>query len=294
VTDAQLRFGLIGTGYWAREVHAAGIAAHPDARLVGVWGRDPAKTAATATSCDTTPFDELGALLETVDAVSFAVPPDVQAALTPQVVAAGCHVLFEKPLAIGLPAADAVLDAVQAAGVASVVFFTERFVPEREAWLTGLGECLGAEAHWLGSLQTPNNPFADSPWRKVEGALWDVGPHALAAVLPVLGPVRDLVGARGPGDLVHLVLTHESGATSTLHLSLTMPPAAARSGLEFYRTDGWHARPDTPLDAVQAHRNAVGELIASARAGRTEHRCDARFGRDVVAVLDRAARALSR
>jgi predicted dehydrogenase len=238
VTDAQLRFGLIGTGYWAREVHAAGIAAHPDARLAGVWGRDPAKTAATATSCDTTPFDELGALLETVDAVSFAVPPDVQAALTPQVVAAGCHVLFEKPLAIGLPAADAVLDAVQAAGVASVVFFTERFVPEREAWLTGLGECLGAEAHWLGSLQTPNNPFADSPWRKVEGALWDVGPHALAAVLPVLGPVRDILGASGAGDLVHLVLTHESGATSTLHLSLTMPPAAARSGLEFYRTRG--------------------------------------------------------
>ncbi|HEY3716546.1 MAG TPA: Gfo/Idh/MocA family oxidoreductase [Jatrophihabitantaceae bacterium] len=293
MTDAQLRFGLIGTGYWAREVHAAGIAVHPDARLVGVWGRDPARAAALASSYDATPFDDLDALLETVDAVAFAVPPDVQAALAPQVVGAGCHVLFEKPLAIGLAAADAVLDAVQAAGVASVVFFTERFMPEREAWLQGLGDCLGAEAHWLGSLQTPNNPFADSPWRKVEGALWDVGPHALAAVLPVLGPVRDIVGATGYGDLVHLVLTHESGATSTLHLSLTMPPAAGRSGLEFYRADGWHARPDAALDAVQAHRNAVGELIATVRAGRTDHRCDARFGRDVVAVLDRAAQVLS-
>jgi len=293
VTDAQLRFGLIGTGYWAREVHAAGIAVHPGARLVGVWGRDRAKTAALASSYDATPFDDLDAMLETVDAVAFAVPPDIQAALTPQVVAAGCHVLFEKPLAISLAAADTVLDAVQAAGVASVVFFTERFVPEREAWLQGLGECLGAEAHWLGSLQTPNNPFADSPWRKVEGALWDVGPHALAAVLPVLGPVRDIVGATGYGDLVHLVLTHESRATSTVHLSLTMPPAAARAGLDFYRADGWHSRPDTPLDPVQAHRNAVGELIATVRAGRTDHRCDARFGRDVVAVLDRAARVLS-
>ena len=153
---------------------------------------------------------------------------------------------------------------------------------------------LGAEANWLGSLQTPDNPFADSPWRKIEGALWDVGPHALAAVLPVLGPVRDIVGARGLGDLVHLVLTHESGATSTLHLSLTMPPAAARTSLEFYRADGWHAWPDPPVDNdVRAHRIAVGELIATARAGRTDHRCDARFGRDVVAVIDRAARVLS-
>jgi len=294
VTDEQLRFGLIGTGYWAREVHAAGIATHPDARLVGVWGRDPAKVAAVATSYDATPFDDLDAMLETVDAVAFAVPPDVQAALAPQVVAAGCHVLFEKPLAIGVAAADAVLEAVQAAGVASVVFFTQRFVPEREAWLQGLGDCLGAEANWLGSLQTPDNPFADSPWRKVEGALWDVGPHALAAVLPVLGPVRGIVGARGLGDLVHLVLTHESGATSTLHLSLTMPPAAARTSLEFYRADGWHTWPDPPVDDdVRAHRIAVGELIATVRAGRTDHRCDARFGRDVVAVLDRAAHLLS-
>jgi len=223
VTDAQLRFGLIGTGYWAREVHAAGIAVHPGARLVGVWGRDRAKTAALASSYDATPFDDLDAMLETVDAVAFAVPPDIQAALTPQVVAAGCHVLFEKPLAISLAAADTVLDAVQAAGVASVVFFTERFVPERKPGYKGWVNASGG-GPLAGLAADPNNPFADSPWRKVEGALWDVGPHALAAVLPVLGPVRDIVGATGYGDLVHLVLTHESRATSTVHLSLTMPP----------------------------------------------------------------------
>jgi Abortive infection C-terminus len=34
-----LRFGLIGTGFWAGTVHARGIAAHPQAELVGVRGR---------------------------------------------------------------------------------------------------------------------------------------------------------------------------------------------------------------------------------------------------------------
>jgi predicted dehydrogenase len=248
-----------------------------------------------ATAYGATTYDDVEAMFEAVDAVAFAVPPDVQAELAPRAAAAGCHLLLEKPLAIGLEAADNVLAAVRHHQVASVVFFTDRFVPERETWLQAqaAGGCLGADAAWLGSLQTPNNPFADSPWRQVEGALWDVGPHALAAVLPVLGPARSIVGARGPGDLVHLVLTHESRATSTLHLCLTMPPAAVRHRLEFYRPDGWHARPDARFEVVAAHRNAVGELIETARAGRIDHRCDAAFGRDVVAVLEQAARALS-
>mgnify|MGYP001948023311 CR=1 FL=1 len=37
-----LRFGLLGTGYWAAETHAAALRAHPGATLAGVWGRDPA------------------------------------------------------------------------------------------------------------------------------------------------------------------------------------------------------------------------------------------------------------
>src|SRR4051812_34585817 len=37
-TNMPVRFGLVGTGYWARELHAVGAAGHPDAELVGVWG----------------------------------------------------------------------------------------------------------------------------------------------------------------------------------------------------------------------------------------------------------------
>jgi hypothetical protein len=87
---------------------------------------------------------------------------------------------------------------------------------------------------------------------------------------------------------VHLVLTHEGGATSTAHLSLTMPPDATRSGLSFYDHAGWHDRPDVDSDAVEVHTGAVGELVELVRDGRTEHRCDAAFGAEVVRVLDQA------
>jgi predicted dehydrogenase len=293
-SEHRTRFGLVGTGYWAREVHARGVVGHPDADLVAVWGRDADKAADLAGEHDAEGFTDFDAMLESVDALAFAVPPDVQAPLAVRAARAGKHLLLEKPVALDAATADEVASAVVSAGVASVVFFTERFVPERERWLQGLAAlgCLGGRADWLASLRTPDNPFAGSPWRQESGALWDVGPHALSVLVPVLGPVTAVAGARGQEDLVHLVLTHESGATSTAHLSLTMPPDATRSGLSFYDTTGWHERPDVESDPVEVHTGAVGELLEMVRDGRTEHRCDAAFGAEVVRVLGQAQQLL--
>src|SRR5215472_12306430 len=35
-----MRFGLVGTGYWARVTHAAAISSTPGATLNAVWGRN--------------------------------------------------------------------------------------------------------------------------------------------------------------------------------------------------------------------------------------------------------------
>jgi predicted dehydrogenase len=290
----RVRFGLVGTGYWAREVHARGVAGHPGAELVGVWGRDPLKAEAVGAEHGAEAFADFDDLVGAVDALVFAVPPDVQAPLAVRAARAGRHVLLEKPVALDTAAAAEIAEAVQQGGVSSLVFFTERFVPEREAWLQGLAarDCRGGRAIWLASLRTPDNPFAGSPWRREQGALWDVGPHALSVLLPVLGPVVDVAGASGEDDLVHLVLTHESGATSTAHLSLTMPPAATQAGLSFYDDEGWYERPDVEGDAVRVHGLAVDELVDGIHAGRVEHRCDVRFGAEVVRVLELAQRVV--
>jgi predicted dehydrogenase len=288
------RFGLVGTGYWAREVHAPGVAGHRDAELVGVWGRDPDRAAELAARHGATAYTDVDALLDAVDAVAFAVPPAVQADLALRAAEAGRHLLLEKPVAIDLAAADRLLTAVDDARVSTVVFFTERFVPEREAWLRDRADsgALGARAEWLSSLRTPQNPYAESRWRQQEGALWDVGPHALSVLLPVLGPVTGVTAVRGFDDLVSVVLSHESGATSTVQLSLTMPPEAIRFALEFYDDHGWHARPEVSVDVVAAQQLAVTELVGQIRDGRGDHRCSVRFGRDVVELLDRIEAAL--
>ena len=76
-----LRVGLVGTGYWARETHAPGITAAAGAELVAVWGRDPVAAAGLAQAHGATAYHDVADLLADVDAVSFSVPPDVQADL---------------------------------------------------------------------------------------------------------------------------------------------------------------------------------------------------------------------
>ena len=124
-----MRFGLFGTGHWAGEVHAAALAADPAVELVGVWGRNGSRAAALAERYESRHYPDPVELLDAVDAVSFALPPDVQADLAQRCAAAGKHLLLDKPLALSLPAADAVVAAAEAGRAASVVFFTSRLRP---------------------------------------------------------------------------------------------------------------------------------------------------------------------
>jgi predicted dehydrogenase len=286
-----MRFGVLGTGFWASEVHATSLAGHPDAELVGVWGRDLAKAKAVGAQFDVMGTDDVDALLAEVDAVSFALPPDVQAPLAERAAAVGKHLLLEKPIALSTAAADRVVAATEAAGVASVVFFTTRFRTATSTWLEQASRTTlaGGAVTWLGSLA--GSPFDASPWRHEHGALWDIGPHALSLLVPALGPVTAVQAGAGQGDTVHLVLSHDEGRASTVTVSHTTAPLAA--GIEVW-VHGDAGRlvllPESGV-AVEAHRVAVDELQAAALTGGA-HPCDAAFGRDVVRVLESAQRAL--
>ena len=286
-----MRFGVLGTGFWAEKVHAAGLAEHPSAELVGVWARDLAKAKAVGATFDVAGYDDLDALLARVDAVSVALPPHVQVDVAERAAAAGKHLLLEKPIALDLTGADRLVSAVQAAGVASVVFFTFRFEAATSTWLEQAARTrlAGGSGSWLSSLA--GSPFDASPWRKERGALWDIGPHALSVLVPALGPVVTVQAGAGLGDTVHLVLTHESGAASTVTLSHTVAPMS--TGTEFFVHGDAGRLVLLPEDrgGPRAYPVAVDELTAAALTGGS-HPCDVVFGRDVVAVLATAARAL--
>jgi predicted dehydrogenase len=289
-----MRFGLVGTGHWARTVHAVALSEATGVELVGVWGRDPAKTAALAKEVGAAAYADVDELIESVDVVAFAVPPDVQAGLAERAARAGRHLLLEKPIATDVDAAERLAAAVATAGVASVVFLTGRFMPERRAWIEAVRsqDWLGGWALWLGTAFVPGGPFSDSAWRRELGGLWDVGPHLLSMVTPTLGPVERLTADAGLRDVVHLVAHHERGVTSTATVTLSAPTAAGRSILTLWGEPGTSIMPAATTTPTEAYAVAVAELMAVARAGRTDHPCDVRFGAHVVRLLADAQRQL--
>ncbi|MER8225070.1 Gfo/Idh/MocA family oxidoreductase [Streptomyces sp. NPDC094143] len=282
-----MRIGLLGTGPWAQIAHAPALGGHDELDFAGVWGRRPEAAKELADRHGVRAYDDVDALLADVDAVAVALPPQVQADLAVRAARAGCHLLLDKPLAPTVEQGRAVVEAADTAGVASVVFFTTRFQPGPRDWIAEQAAVPGwftARAQWLGAVFTSESPFA-TPWRREKGALWDVGPHALSVLLPVLGDVRRVTAATyGPGDTVYAVLVHDRGASSTLTLSLTAPPAAAGAAVELRGEAGVAVLPEGTDGAVPALTRAADALLAAVRTGRP-HPCDASFGLRVTEIL---------
>ena len=271
--------------------HGPGLMAAEAVELVGVWGRSPEKARTLATELGVAAYDDVEALLADVDAVAFAVPPEVQAELELVAATAGKHILLDKPVAMTVAAANALRDAATSAGVASVVFCTDRFVESSRAWFREVRGAEGWRGGWLrslSSLQEPDNPFGSSPWRWESGALWDIGPHALSTLSAALGPVTSLTAVGGDGDLVSLVIRHQYGATSTAVLTMFAPPAAAGFEAAVWGDLGVSPMPeDAAASASDAVAIAAQELVESALSG-TPHEVDVAFGARIVELLSDA------
>lgn len=290
-----LRFGLLGTGYWAAETHGAALDAHPGATLVGVWGRDATKTATLAERYGIRAHDDVDALLSEVDAVAIALPPDVQAELALRAARAGKHLLLDKPVALSSAVADELAAEVEARGLASVVFFTNRFSDNVEEFVRAAaaqGGWNGVRATLFASIFQPGNPFGASPWRKERGGLWDVGPHVLSVVLPLLGPVTRVTAMAGPRDTAHLLTQHESGAVGSFAVTVDAAPEAQKFEIVLHGEQGWSTVPGGDRSAVEAFGAAIDRLAAQVDGG-ADDPCDVRFGRDVVAILEAAERSVT-
>jgi predicted dehydrogenase len=288
-----MRFGLVGTGPWAVMAHGPGLVSLDEVELVGVWGRHLDRAQPVAQELGARAYEDYAALLRDVEAVAFTVPPDVQAVMATEAAKAGKHLLLEKPVATTVPAAQALADAAR--DVASVVFFTDRFASTARSWFEdvhGTGGWLGGWMRWFSALQAPGNPFGASPWRHELGALWDTGPHALSTLSAALGPVARVTATAGAADLVHLVLHHESGTTSTVTLTQFAPPAVETYEVTLWGEPGFSTMPQREGDPHEKLAVAARELMESAASGRP-HECDVRFGARVVELIAEAQAQLA-
>jgi predicted dehydrogenase len=291
--DQTLRVGLVGTGPWAAKVHAPGLADHPGTTLTAVWSRRPEPARELAENHGAVAAGSFDELLARVDAVAFAVPPAVQGDLARKAAEAGKHLILEKPIAGDLASAQRLADAVSTAGVAALVMLTLRFSAQTRDWLAGLAEdggWRGGGTRWLSGALL-GGAYQGSAWRQDDGALADIGPHALDLMDAALGKITKVLAShQAPDDLWQLVLEHEGGATSTATLSLRLPIDPTVVEFAVYGEHGYRILSRRAGSSSESYTALLDDFAAMVACGATSHPCDVHRGLHLQRVIHEARR----
>jgi predicted dehydrogenase len=294
-----LRFGVVGTGYWARQVHIPAAIASDRVELVGVFGRDEARLSETCATSGAEPFTCFDELVEQVDAIGFAIAPDAQAEFALTAARAGKHLLLEKPIATRLESARLLDEEVRSRNLAAVVFAAGLLMAPTAQWIDATrrqGPWNYARFENLSStMEDATNPFFRSEWRRRLGALWDTGPHSLSTLCSVLGRVRTVSAAHGTDDLVVVTLGHDSGATSSLVVGSHASSAGSLWSSIVVGAAGIVSPPSIPdwkAASLTAYGTALTHLADQVEFGAAPHASDIGLGLHVVEILDAAEKSL--
>ena len=190
-TPEAVRVGLLGYGAIGHE-HSRAVRAVDGLTLTAVCDTSQERLrhaqAAAPGAATTTSADEL-LQRDDVDLVVVSTPPSSHAMWALRAIAAGKHVVLEKPFAIRTAEADEVLAAAGTAGRLAVVYQNRRFDPDhlavrRMIEAGDLGEVFHVET-FVGGYGHPCNL-----WHSDEGvsggAFYDWGAHLLDQVLDLI------------------------------------------------------------------------------------------------------------
>ncbi len=188
----ELNVALLGFGLAGSVFHAPLVATTPGLRLHTVASRDAGKVHAVHPGARVV-ADPASAFADPdIDVVVVATPNDTHAPLALAALAAGKHVVVDKPFALDIAQAQSMIDAAGRARRVLGAFHNRRwdadFLALRMLLDAGaLGEVVELHSHF-----DRFRPQVPDRWRDREGpgsGLWyDLGPHLVDQVLQLFGP----------------------------------------------------------------------------------------------------------
>lgn len=186
----KLRIGVIGAGLWGGN-HARVFTTLAETELVAVCDQDEGRARAMAAKAPGAGvYTDYRALIADpkVDAVSVATPDFTHTPIILAALAAGKHVLSEKPLATTLEEAEQIAAAAKASPAKLMVDFHNRANPV----LVGLHDAvaageIGRAVHGFAKLSnTTFVPYKMLSWAARSSALWFLGSHLVDVLRYVL------------------------------------------------------------------------------------------------------------
>jgi predicted dehydrogenase len=194
----MIGFAVVGAGVIGT-VHAKALADLSDvARLVAVVDTDLAKAQALAAEHGVAvATDDLDAVLarDDVDAVCVCTPSGVHADGAVAALEAGKHVVVEKPLDVGLAAADRVLDAEKRSGRTVAVISQHRFDRSTEKVLAAvhdgrlgtLTSAVASHAWWRGQSYYDSGEWRGTWALDGGGAIMNQTVHTIDLLVATMG-----------------------------------------------------------------------------------------------------------
>ncbi len=289
--------GIVGNGMATRVFHAPYVAATPGLDLRAVVARQPDAMIPQGA----VRHGDMAELLAdpAIAVVVIATPSDTHAALAAQALAAGRHVVVEKPLALSLAEARDLVGLAQARRRLLVAFHNRRwdsdFLAVKDAIAKG---CIGRVVHFESHFDR-FRPQVRDRWRENAGAgagVWfDLGPHLVDQALVLFGmpqgvsaDIASLRDGASADDWAHVVLRYPQRRV-VLHAGMCVAGGSARfvahgtdgslvkQRLDFQETQsvaglkpgdpGWGVDPD-PLRLIDGEG---AETLLPAPAGAQHH-----------------------
>ncbi|HEY6394383.1 MAG TPA: Gfo/Idh/MocA family oxidoreductase [Candidatus Binataceae bacterium] len=255
----MIRIAISGAGAIAERAHIPAFRAIPEAQIVAIQSRtrDKAERLATALWPDAArrppSFSDYDEMLERErpDAVFVFGPNHTHCDFTLKAIAAGAHVLVEKPMAPATAEARRMLEAAGSANRILMVAMQRRYGALEKTIKRAVASGAIGEPHFIRARLSHGGPELWAPgqdWffsRKEAGggAMLDLGVHVADLAIWIMGEVESVMGQiytqRRQIDVEDngaMIMQFRSGALGVIEASWSSRPGL--SSIEIYGSDG--------------------------------------------------------
>jgi predicted dehydrogenase len=274
MTKDQLNVAVIGSGIWGGQ-HAHVFSTLPSTKLLAVCDLDEERASTLGKSHGAEHiFTDYRKMLEldALDAVSIATPDFTHTPLILDALAAGKHVLSEKPLATSIEEGEAIRKAAEATDCTVMVDFHNRVNPAIATAKSEIAKgAIGKPIHASGRLSnTTFVPLEMLAWANKSSALWFLGSHLIDALRFIFqDEVSRVFSMRSDG-----YLKSNGVDTADVHLSMLEFSQGTIVNIE----NSWVLSPDNPqvfdlgieivgergqIQLSPSHNGAYREMVGS-------------------------------
>jgi predicted dehydrogenase len=225
---SDLRVGVVGSGFWATEMHLPAFATLPGVRVTHVSGARPDRARSLAERCGvprwSVGYEELVGDPD-VDVVDVVAPNDLHAPVAIAAAAHGKDVICIKPLARTSGEAREMLAATSAAGVRLLYAENVPFIPavQRAKEIVDAGEIGDVfRIKACEGIARPQSAWFLDPQRSGGGVLIDMAVHSVAFCRFIAGAEPVSVFAQ----VGNFTLAGETSAEDTAVVTMRFPSGA--------------------------------------------------------------------